>query len=153
MRFAHARITPRLGPASSKWPARGDDGVAAIEFAIILPVLLLILFSIIDMGRMLQQQIQMTEAAREGARLGALSGTSTDVKNKVQSIVGAGITLNYGATPTLCTSASVAGSDAVVTITRPFQPVTPLTSMIKRLSNHTIPPVTLKATGVMACVG
>jgi Flp pilus assembly protein TadG len=152
--FARDRITSRPGPASSwKRPARGDDGVAAIEFAIILPVLLLILFAIIDMGRMLQQQIQLTEAAREGARLGALSGTTTDVKNKVQSIVGAGITLTYPTGPALCTSASVAGSDSVVTVNRAFKPVTPLTSMIKRLSGTNVPAVTLKATGVMACIG
>ncbi|MEU4691534.1 TadE/TadG family type IV pilus assembly protein [Actinoplanes sp. NPDC023714] len=152
--FAHDRRTTRPGPARHRGrPARRDQGAVAIEFAIILPVLLLVLFAIIDMGRMLQQQIQMTEAAREGARLGALNGTAADVKNKVQSIVGSGVTLTYPTGPTLCTAGSVAGSDAVVTVNRAFQPVTPITSMIKRLSGKTIAPVTLKATGVMACVG
>ncbi|BBH67335.1 hypothetical protein ACTI_40200 [Actinoplanes sp. OR16] len=152
--FAHDRATPRPGPARpARRSARGDGGAVAIEFAIILPVLLLILFAIIDMGRMLQQQIQLTEAAREGARLGALNGTTTDVKNKVQNIVGSGVALTYPSGPTLCTSGAAVGTDAVVTVNRAFQPVTPITSMIKRLSGKTVAPVTLKATGVMACVG
>src|SRR5215469_8933308 len=53
--------------------ARGDRGAAAVEFALLLPVLLFILFGIIDFGRALNAQITITQAAREGARLDALN--------------------------------------------------------------------------------
>ncbi|MFC1788952.1 TadE/TadG family type IV pilus assembly protein [Thermodesulfobacteriota bacterium] len=47
-----------------------QKGVAAVEFAIILPVLLLVLFGIIEFGIMFYDQAMMTNAAREGARAG-----------------------------------------------------------------------------------
>ncbi|WP_433794494.1 TadE/TadG family type IV pilus assembly protein [Actinoplanes sp. CA-252034] len=118
--------------------------------AIVLPVLLLILFGIIDMGRLLQQHIQLTAAAREGARLGALNGTVTDVKAKIVSIVGAGVTLTYPATNgiTLCGAGSGAGTDATVNVQRTFQPATPLLAWIARTT-----PITISAKGVMSCLG
>ncbi|GIE75626.1 hypothetical protein Aph02nite_15760 [Actinoplanes philippinensis] len=118
--------------------------------AIVLPVLLLILFGIIDMGRLLQQHIQLTAAAREGARVGALNGTVTDVKAKITSIVGAGVPLTYPAPGgvTVCAAASLAGSDASVTVQRTFQAATPLLAWISRTT-----PITISAKGVMSCLG
>jgi hypothetical protein len=51
---------------------RRDRGSAAVETALVLPILLLIVFGIVDFGRMLNAQITLTEAAREGARAVAL---------------------------------------------------------------------------------
>src|SRR5713101_4927322 len=45
-----------------------DRGATAVEFAL----LLLLLFGIIDFGRVLNAQITLTQAVREGARLAAL---------------------------------------------------------------------------------
>ncbi|GAB7049250.1 TadE/TadG family type IV pilus assembly protein [Catenuloplanes indicus] len=39
-----------------------------METALVLPLLLIVVFAIIDFGRMLNTQIKVTEAAREGAR-------------------------------------------------------------------------------------
>jgi Flp pilus assembly protein TadG len=130
--------------------ARGEDGAAIVEMAFVLPIVLLILFAIIDMGRLLQQQIQLTGAAREGARLGALNGTSDQVKTKVSSIVGAGVTLNYPAVNgvNVCAAASGAGTDSTVDVQRTFQPATPLLAWISRTT-----PITISAKGVMSCVG
>ena len=47
-----------------------DRGSVAVEFALVLPVLLLIVFGIIDFGRALNAQIELTGAAREGAQAG-----------------------------------------------------------------------------------
>ncbi|MFF5175551.1 TadE/TadG family type IV pilus assembly protein [Micromonospora sp. NPDC000089] len=46
----------------------GDRGAAAVEMALVLPLLLLLLFGIIDFGRMLNAQLTLTEAAHDGAR-------------------------------------------------------------------------------------
>jgi len=43
-----------------------DQGAAAVEFAIMLPLLLLLIFGIIDFGRALNAQVTITQAAREG---------------------------------------------------------------------------------------
>jgi hypothetical protein len=43
-------------------------GAAAVEFALVLPLLVVFLFGIIDFGRVWQRQQVITDAAREGAR-------------------------------------------------------------------------------------
>jgi Flp pilus assembly protein TadG len=52
---------------------RDDRGATAVEFALLLPLLLLIVMGIVDFGRMLNAQQTLTQAAREGARLVALA--------------------------------------------------------------------------------
>ena len=49
---------------------RHERGSTAIEFALILPILLTLLFGIIDFGRLLYTQEVLNTAAREGARVG-----------------------------------------------------------------------------------
>lgn len=58
---------------------RRDRGAAAVEFALVVPMLLLLVFGIIDFGRMLNVKITLTQAAREGARAAAV-GTVGDGK-------------------------------------------------------------------------
>jgi len=52
-----------------------EDGVAAVEFAIILPVLALILFGVLEFGRVWSQYQVFQGAAREGARCAAVKAT------------------------------------------------------------------------------
>jgi Flp pilus assembly protein TadG len=55
-------------------PRRPSDrrrGVAAVEFAFVLPFLLLLLVGIWELGRIINVQITLNNAARDGARLGA----------------------------------------------------------------------------------
>lgn len=53
-----------------------DEGVAAVEFAIILPVLALLLFGVLEFGRVWSQYQVFQGAAREGARCAAVASTS-----------------------------------------------------------------------------
>jgi Flp pilus assembly protein TadG len=50
-----------------------EEGVAAVEFALILPVLALILFGVLEFGRVWSQYQLYQGAAREGARCAAIS--------------------------------------------------------------------------------
>ena len=52
---------------------QSKDGVAAVEFAIILPILLLIVFGIINFGVLMYDQAVITNAAREGARWASIN--------------------------------------------------------------------------------
>lgn len=45
-----------------------ERGAAAVEFAFILPILLLVIGGTVDFGRALYTQVTLTNAAREGAR-------------------------------------------------------------------------------------
>jgi hypothetical protein len=50
-------------------PGRAEDGVAAVEFAMLLPLLVALLFGFIQFGVAFNDRIQATNAAREAARL------------------------------------------------------------------------------------
>ena len=50
-----------------------EEGVAAVEFALILPVLALLLFGILEFGRVWSQYQLYQGAAREGARCAAVA--------------------------------------------------------------------------------
>ena len=50
-----------------------EDGVAAVEFALILPVLALLLFGTLEFGRVWSQYQLYQGAAREGARCAAVA--------------------------------------------------------------------------------
>ena len=54
-------------------PKNGERGASAIEFAVILPLLLVVLFGIIEFGFVLYNKAVLTNACREGARAGIVS--------------------------------------------------------------------------------
>lgn len=59
-----------MGESQSVW--QQQDGVAAVEFALVLLPLMLLLGGIIDFGFGFNAQIGLTHAAREGVRVEAL---------------------------------------------------------------------------------
>lgn len=53
---------------------RNRQGAAAVEFAIVAPIFFLLIFGMIEFGRMVMVQQIITNASREGARVGVLDG-------------------------------------------------------------------------------
>jgi Flp pilus assembly protein TadG len=49
-----------------------DRGAAAVEMAILMPLLVSLVFGIVDFARMFNAEIQLSQASREGVRLAAL---------------------------------------------------------------------------------
>ena len=61
-----------------------ERGAELIEFALVLPILLLVFAAIVDFGLLFQRYLTICNAAREGARIAVLPGyTQTDVQNRV----------------------------------------------------------------------
>jgi Flp pilus assembly protein TadG len=69
-----------------------ERGVAATEFALILPVLLLILFGIIEFGMLMYSRTLITNASREGARAGIVQGPPKRTEGEIVAIASAYLT-------------------------------------------------------------
>jgi len=52
---------------------KSEKGASAVEFAIILPILIMVIFAIFQFGIAYNNYIALTHAAREGARLAAVN--------------------------------------------------------------------------------
>ncbi|RKO25566.1 pilus assembly protein [Pseudarthrobacter phenanthrenivorans] len=61
-------------------PEASERGAAAVEFAIILPVLLTLVLGIMEFGRAYNTQLSLTHAAREGVRVMAISNDPVAAK-------------------------------------------------------------------------
>ena len=71
-----------------------DEGSELIEFALVTPILILLLAGIFDFGMMFRSYEAVTNAAREGARVGVLPGyADADVQTRVNDyLAGSGLT-------------------------------------------------------------
>ena len=128
-----------------------DRGAAAVEFALIVPIVFLLLVGIITFGFVLNAQVTITQAAREGARLAAICyqdpSCSSTVVARTQgaapglTIPAGGVSVDTSGCGT--TGASGTPGDAIVTVTYTV--------------NLGIPPVaggvTLHGTAHMPCGG
>lgn len=71
--------------------ARSERGAELIEFALVFPLLLMIVLGIVDFGFMFQRLEVVTNAAREGARIAVLPGyDDTDIRTRVCDYVATG---------------------------------------------------------------
>lgn len=62
---------------------KNRKGQSLVETALILPLLLLIVFAIIEFGRIFNAYLIITSASREGARIAAISNNDVEVKNAI----------------------------------------------------------------------
>ncbi len=143
----------RLRPAGYRAHTALDDrGAAAVEFALVLPFLLVIVLGIVDFGRMLNMQITLTQAAREGVRVAALGGTQSEAETRARDAL-------YpvtGANPVLtlaCPATVTPTSDAEITITRPFDYITPINGLLAYMNHSALSSPVITARGRMRCNG
>jgi len=63
-----------------------EHGAAAVEFALLLPVLLMILFGIIEFGMIMYGREVVTNATREGTRAGIVQGPPKRTEGEIIAI-------------------------------------------------------------------
>lgn len=111
---------------------RREDGQAMVEFALILPLLVLLLCGIIDFGWIFGNQITMNNASREAARFMAINYDSTkpleDNETVAEGIMQARLTTMDDAN--LSVTLSVSGEVVMVSASYPLPILTPLLSTI-----------------------
>jgi Flp pilus assembly protein TadG len=88
-----------------------ETGAELVEFAIVLPLLLLVVFGIVDFGMLFQRYQAVTNAAREGARVAVLPlYNDADVAARVsQYLTAAGLTETATVPPPDRASVSLGG--------------------------------------------
>lgn len=60
---------------------------STFEFAVVLPLLLLLIYGMINIGLMLNAQIIVTYAAREGARAGAVTNSDSAIRGRIKAAI------------------------------------------------------------------
>ena len=77
---------------------RREDGAAAVEFALIVGVLAMLIFGMLQYGIAFFELQNLRSAAREGARVGSVQGTADQVKQRVSDMSGGAMVLrDFGA--------------------------------------------------------
>jgi Flp pilus assembly protein TadG len=119
----------------------GERGNAVIELALTLPLLLLVVLGIFDFGLMFQRYEVVTNAAREGARVGVLPGYSqADAQNRaLQYLASGGITgpaaaCGSGVAGNRC--AEAAFSTTTITGSTPAKTVDEVTVTVEYVHQH-----------------
>ena len=114
-------------------------GQALVEFALTVPVLALALFGLIEFGLMLNNQVAMVNASRDGARVAALLSGDPSQVTSVQTAVAAAlkpvISCNSTAgSPAITSTNNALGGAQVaswsVTVACLYTPITPLGSIL-----------------------
>jgi Flp pilus assembly protein TadG len=108
---------------------KDERGGSLVEFAIILPLLLILLFGIIEFGLLLYNQAVLTNASREGARFGIVAATPRHNLAQISQVVTDycdGRLVTFGTSPSLSISATpldtttLFGDDLEVLVTWPY---------------------------------
>jgi Flp pilus assembly protein TadG len=98
---------------------RGQAGAAAVEFAFIAPLLIMLVFGIISFGILFAQTLALSNGAREAARFGVVESRTcgqitAEAKDVAQSIAmddaDVSVTIRRGASDALATSPCTDGA-------------------------------------------
>ena len=119
-----------------------ERGAVAVEFALLAPVLVMILLGIMEFGRAYNVQISLSSAAREGVRVMAINNNTTDARTAVKNAAGglqpALADSNISVSPAVCTT----GVQVTVKITYTLATMTGIAG-----------PFPMEGKGVMLCGG
>lgn len=109
---------------------KSEHGQALVEMALVLPLFLLLLFGVVEMGRIGYAYITVSNAARAGGRAATIGATDSEITSSVQnaatSLDQASLTIIITPTQVL----RVSGQGVKVQVTYPVQLVIPLISNV-----------------------
>ncbi|MBT2532082.1 pilus assembly protein [Arthrobacter sp. ISL-48] len=124
-----------------------ERGAVAVEFAIVAPVLVMLLLGIMEFGRAYNAQASLSAAAREAVRVMAITGKTADATNIAKSAASSlspglqGTDMHFG-TPCPTTIPPGTSPQTTLTITYNLSTITGIAG-----------PFTLTGAGAMLCVG
>lgn len=131
--------------------SKNQKGQSLVEFALVLPLLILLLGGVLELGRLFFAYVAVTDAAAEGATYASIRPNSSiqEITTRAQEAAqGLGMVQLDPSMIQVERPSLAAGAPITVTITYPFTLVTPLLSDV--IPGRTI---TLRATAVGVIIG
>lgn len=111
----------------------GEKGQALAEFALLVPLFLLLLFAIVDFGMGFYSWITITNSAREGARIGAVHATSQEIIDRVYDTASVP-NQSTNMTVTVTNAQGSPGESVVVQVDYQYDLITPLAGLVQFVS-------------------
>ena len=106
---------------------RNAEGTAALEFGLLLPLLLVVLLGIIDYGHIYFTRLAMSNAAREGARVGV---TLPEDEASAAATAAANDYLSQAGVSAAVVATTPSDADPTVTVTITIDPFEPLIGLV-----------------------
>lgn len=107
---------------------RNNRGQSLVEFALVLPVLTLLVFGIIDYGRLFNEFLVISHASREGARAGIVSAATLSAVSTAVKSAAPNRTLTIAMNP----STPVRGNPVTVTVSSRLTLLTPVSTLFTK---------------------
>jgi Flp pilus assembly protein TadG len=139
---------------STKTRTHRERGASLVEFAIVLPIFLVLIGGMVDFGRAFFTEVMLTNAAREGARSAMYSSTAANTSTRAIAAAGGNSALGVTITNPCPTPQGATPTSVTVTVTNPkFQWILlgPALSLIPGASNSL--PASLSGKATMQCGG
>jgi Flp pilus assembly protein TadG len=136
-----------IGRFSRAGRDRDQRGAVIVEFALVVPILLLLVFGIFEFGYMLNRDMIIGNASRDGARVASLNGSAADIRAaittelnasgiytqpsdiKIDCVLPDGTACN-ASTDAIYTAKAESGSTAVIKVSYTYKWITPLASSL-----------------------
>jgi Flp pilus assembly protein TadG len=151
--------TDRILPPVLRILRGGNErGTALLETALTLPLILLVSVGIFEFGRAYQMEQVLTNAAREGARVAVLPGsTADDVKSRVVSYLNSGQVPNASTASVVVTpnvsiaigAGTASGSKVTVNYPFSFMVLNPVARLVVKGAKVGAAPITMSASSEM----
>lgn len=143
-----------------RWVRRREEAQSLAEFALIMPIFLILVFGIIDFGMGLRAYITVAQATREGARYGIVGNqagtfvsggtgdcngsTTTSIVGKVCSTMNGLKLSNLQSVTTKCPTTGTTppcnpGDPLQVTASYQYHYITPVKALVNVLSGGAMP--------------
>ena len=143
---------PRTGPVRRllRRFRQTEAGQSLVEFTMILPIFLVLMFGLVDFGRAFYTWMLVTNAAREGARVAAVQGNSSSIDTRIYDSFCSSFPSDCSLEPGKLTISKanvqgVRGSAVSIDLAYDFEFVTPLGGILQMLGGNNLASPTISA--------
>ena len=143
---SHEQRTPEPRTLLQRCAGRiraSEGGQSLVEFALVLPFMLVLIFALVDFGRAFHTWLVVTNTAREAARVGATQGSQAEINTRINDSLG--VLDPAELTITLTNVQGPRGEAIEVDLTYDFDFVTPIGDFITLISGGSLAEPTISS--------